>query len=218
MSIERGQTAQGQTAALGEMRAARRRRFVEQLDLMEVLYRVYLGVIFGGIALAVIAGWVEEAPATAAAIADMRSHGPAVLGMTLALAILVGLRSGSRGGPLAIEAAEVQYVLLAPIDRGTALRPAALRQLRIAVLAGAVLGARHRQLRLPPAARLAGRVDRLSGAVRRAAAALHPLRGAARLGPPPAAGRGDGDRDRAGRLVARRPPARHDHLAGDDGR
>ena len=134
MSIE-------QTAALGQMRAARRRHFVEQLDLMEVLYRVYLGVIFGGIALAVIAGWVEEAPATAAAVADMRDHGPAVLGLVLALAVLLGLRSGARGGPLAIEAAEVQYVLLAPIDRGTALRPAALRQLRVAVLGGAVLGA-----------------------------------------------------------------------------
>ena len=131
----------GQTAALGELRAARRRRFVERLDVMEVLYRVYLAAIFGGIALVVIAGWVEEAPATAAAVADMKEHGPAVLGLALALAVLVGLRSGSRGGPLAIEAAEVQYVLLAPIDRGAALRPAAWRQLRIAVLAGAVLGA-----------------------------------------------------------------------------
>jgi hypothetical protein len=134
-------TEQGQTTALGEMRAARRRRFVEQLDVMEVLYRVYLAAIIGGIALAVIAGWVEEAPATAAAVAGMRDHGPAVLGLALALAVLVGMRSGARGGPLAIEAAEVQYVLLAPIDRGAALRPAALRQLRIAVLVGAVLGA-----------------------------------------------------------------------------
>jgi hypothetical protein len=132
---------QGQSAALGELRAARRRRFVAQLDLMEVLYRVYLGAIFGGIALAVIAGWVEEAPVGAGAVANMSAQGPTVLGLVLALAILTGLRSGARGGPLAIEAAEVQYVLLAPIDRGAALRPAAWRQLRVAVLAGAVLGA-----------------------------------------------------------------------------
>jgi hypothetical protein len=134
-------TEQVQTAALGELRAARRRRFVEQLDVMEVLYRVYLAAIFGGIALAVIASWVEEAPATVRAVADMGEHGPAVLGLALALAILMGLRSGARGGPLAIEAAEVQYVLLAPIDRGAALRPAAWRQLRVGVLGGAVLGA-----------------------------------------------------------------------------
>jgi hypothetical protein len=130
-----------QTVALGELRAARRRRFVAQIDVMEVLYRVYLAAIFGGIALAVIAGWVEEAPASAAAIVDMKEHGPAVLGLALALAVLMGLRSGARGGPLAIEAAEVQYVLLAPIDRGAALRPTAWRQLRIAVIGGAVLGA-----------------------------------------------------------------------------
>jgi hypothetical protein len=123
------------------MRAARRRRFVEHLDVMEVLYRAYLAAIFGAIALAILAGWVEEAPATARAIADMKEHGPAALGLALALAVLMGMRSGARGGPLAIEAAEVQYVLLAPIDRAAALRPAALRQLRIAVLAGAVLGA-----------------------------------------------------------------------------
>ncbi|HEX4669070.1 MAG TPA: hypothetical protein VH275_03730 [Solirubrobacterales bacterium] len=134
-------TEQVQTAALGEMRSARRRRFVERLDVMEVLYRVYLAAIFGAIGLAVLASWVEEAPATARAVADMRDHGPAVLGLAVALAVLMGMRSGARGGPLAIEAAEVQYVLLAPIDRGVTLRPAALRQLRIAVLAGAVLGA-----------------------------------------------------------------------------
>jgi hypothetical protein len=134
-------TEQVQTAALGDMRSARRRRFVERLDVMEVLYRVYVTAIFGAIGLALLAGWVEEAPATARAIEDMRDHGPAALGLAVALAVLMGMRSGARGGPLAIEAAEVQYVLLAPIDRGVTLRPAALRQLRIAVLAGAVLGA-----------------------------------------------------------------------------
>jgi hypothetical protein len=134
-------TEQGQIAALGALRAARRRRFVEDLDLMEVLYRLYLAVIFGGIALGYLGQWVEEAPATAQAIADIRGQGPAVLGLALALAALVGMRSGARGGPLAIEAAEVQYVLLAPIDRGAALRPAALRQLRVAVIGAAVLGA-----------------------------------------------------------------------------
>lgn len=123
------------------MRAARRRRFVEDIDLMEILYRVYVAAIFGGIALAYLADLVAEAPATAQAVADMREHGPAALGLALALAVLIGMRSGARGGPLAIEAAEVQYVLLAPIDRGAALRPAALRQMRTAAIAGAVLGA-----------------------------------------------------------------------------
>jgi hypothetical protein len=127
--------------ALREMRSVRRRRFVGQLDVMEVFYRVYVAAIFGAIALSVVAGAVHDASLNGRAVEDIARNGPALLGLTVALAVLAGLRSGARGGPLAIEDAEVQYVLLAPIDRGTALRSAALRQLRIGTLAGAVLGA-----------------------------------------------------------------------------
>ncbi len=123
------------------MRSARRGRYVERLDVMEVLYRVYVTAIFAGIGLALLAGAINEAPATPDAIDSLRTHGPAVLGLVVAVGALAGLRSGARGGPLAIEAAEVQYVLLAPLDRGFALRPAALRQMRIGVLVGAVAGA-----------------------------------------------------------------------------
>jgi hypothetical protein len=123
------------------MRSARRRRFVGQIDAMEVLYRVYVAAIFAAIVLSVVAGAVHDAHLTDGAVAGIADDGPALLGLGVALAVLAGLRSGARGGPLAIEDAEVQYVLLAPIDRGTALRSAALRQLRIAMLAGAVLGA-----------------------------------------------------------------------------
>src|SRR4051812_41088967 len=58
--------------------------------------------------------------------------------------VLGSLRSGARGGPLVIEAADVQYLLLAPVDRGFALRGVVLRQLRtrafFAVVIGAVVG------------------------------------------------------------------------------
>ncbi len=136
-----GRAEGGAEAALREMRSARRRQYVERLDVMEVLYRVYVTAIFAGIGLALVAGAINEAPATPSAIDSLRQHGPAVLGLIVAVGALAGLRSGARGGPLAIEAAEVQYVLLAPLDRGFALRPAALRQLRIAALVGAVVGA-----------------------------------------------------------------------------
>ncbi len=143
--VSGGQGATGVTttgiAALRDMRRARRRHFVEQLDVMEVLYRVYVGVIFAGIAIALLAGAVSETPAGTSALAAIRDHGPAVLGLAVALGALVGARSGARGGPLAIEPAEVQYVLLAPVDRGSALRPAALRQLRTGAIGGAVVGA-----------------------------------------------------------------------------
>ena len=92
----------------------------QQLDVMEVLYRVYLG---GDLRRdrprAVLAGAVHEAPADAGRDRrDLRRTGRPCSGSSLALAVLAGLRSGARGGPLAIEAAEVQYVLLAPVDRG----------------------------------------------------------------------------------------------------
>src|ERR671927_603346 len=53
----------------------------------------------------------------------------------------LGLRSGSRGGPLSLEAAEVRVVLLAPIRRQLALRAPALRQVRSAAFGGLCVGA-----------------------------------------------------------------------------
>jgi hypothetical protein len=122
------------------MRSARRRRYVQRADVMEVLYRVYLGAIAGLFVLAFLAGALHEVPADPGSVHSIRDHGPAILGIVVALLVYAGLRTGARGGPLAIEAAEVRYTLLAPVSRRTALRPAALAQLRVAVLAGAVLG------------------------------------------------------------------------------
>src|SRR5262249_9118400 len=113
----------------------------EEIDLMEALYRIYLGAIFGAIGLGVLGGLIHETPATDDAVQWLRHEGSAVLGTAVATAVMIGLRTGARGGPLAIRAAEVQYVLMAPLRRGTALRATALRQLRIATLAGLVLGA-----------------------------------------------------------------------------
>ncbi len=128
-------------AAMKAMRRARRRRYVARADVMEVLYRVYLGGLAAVFILAFLAGALHEVPADPSSVEGIRAHAPAVIGLAVALLVLAGLRSGARGGPLAIEAAEVRYTLLAPISRRTALRPAALAQLRIAVLAGAIFGA-----------------------------------------------------------------------------
>jgi len=123
------------------MRAARRRRYVARTDVMEVLYRVYLGGLAALFALAFLAGALHEVPADPASVADIGAHAPAIIGIGVALLVYAGLRAGARGGPLAIEAAEVRYTLLAPVSRRTALRPAAVAQLRIATIAGAILGA-----------------------------------------------------------------------------
>ncbi len=133
--------ARDPVAAMKAMRAARRRRYVARTDVMEVLYRVYLGALAAVFILAFLAGALHEVPADPGSVDGIRAHAPAVIGIAVAVLLLAGLRSGARGGPLAIEAAEVRYTLLAPVSRRTALRPAALAQLRNAVLFGALFGA-----------------------------------------------------------------------------
>ena len=70
--------------------------------------------------------------------------------MVAAFVLAVGLRSGSHGGPLALERAEVRHVLLAPVDRTAALRAPAIRQLRFLAFVGIVAGAIAGQLASPP--------------------------------------------------------------------
>ena len=126
--------------ALRDLRTARRRRYAEQVDWLETLYRLYLGVLVGGWGLALISGALADVRVDRHTVEEIHRHGPAVLGLVVALAVAGGLRSGARGGPLVIEAADVQHVLLAPVDRGAALRGLAFRRLRNAAFAGAVLG------------------------------------------------------------------------------
>ena len=185
---------------------------------MEVLYRVYLGAIAALFVLAFLAGALHEVPADPAAVEDIRLHAPAIFGIAVAVLMLAGLRAGARGGPLAIEAAEVHYTLLAPVSRRTALRPAALSQLRIAVIAGAVFGAvvGNFVFRRFPGRRC--RVDRLARRLRRAGPDRGAGRRPARLGAAAADRRRRGDRRGAGRLVGARPGARLEQLADHDAR
>ena len=128
-------------AALGDLRRVRRRKHRQELDWIDALYRVYLIAIFGAVALALVSGAVADARVTAANVRDLSDYGPAALGLLVALAIVAGLRSGLRGGPLAIEAAEVQHVLLSPVDRRAALRGLGVRRFRTSVFIGVVVGA-----------------------------------------------------------------------------
>ena len=130
----------GALEALRELRAARRRRYRAELDWIDGLYRIYLAAIFGAVGIALVSGALADARVDAQTVGDIASDGPALLGLLVAVGIAAGLRSGARGGPLALEAAEVQHVLLAPIDRATALRGLALRRLRTAMFVGAIVG------------------------------------------------------------------------------
>src|SRR5437763_7350222 len=102
---------------LADLRRARRKQRTADFDTFEALYRAYVTGIFAGIAILMISGAIGEGKVTASTLVHIRRDGPAVVGAAVALCIAVGLRSGGRGGPLVIEAADVRHVLLAPIDR-----------------------------------------------------------------------------------------------------
>lgn len=99
-----------------------------------------MAAIFGGLGLAVVAGYAGGTPVGPGTLARVVERGPAVVGLALAAAVGLGLRSGAHGGPLAVERADVHVVLLAPVSRRQALLGPALRQLRFAAFTGAVLG------------------------------------------------------------------------------
>ena len=105
------------------------------------MYHAYLAGIACLVAVVVGSSVVGDTPLTAAQTEDLLQHGPPWLGVLASFVVAVGLRSGSFGGPLALERAEVRHVLLAPVDRTTALRAPAIRRLRFLLFAGSVTGA-----------------------------------------------------------------------------
>ena len=126
---------------LRDLRVARRRHYLRQLDWVDALYKAYLTAIAAGAATLVVSGALGDSKADAETLRTIEAHGPAVLGLLVALLVAGGLRTGARGGPLALERPDVHQILLAPVGRGLALRAPALSQLRGRVFAGAVAGA-----------------------------------------------------------------------------
>jgi len=81
------------------MRRARRLRRLGSLEWFEIAYRVYLAALVGGGVVLWLSGLVSDDPATAAQIAALNEHGPAVIGAGAALASLLwfaGLGLGAR--------------------------------------------------------------------------------------------------------------------------
>lgn len=135
-------SAEGDAAAavLRELRMRRRERRLGRLEWFDIAYKAYLVVLFGGGAVLWLTGLVGDEPVTTG-LADVAVDGRGLVSLVAATAVFVGLRSGARGGPLAIEAADVAHVLLAPVPRRAVLRLPFVQRLRTAVLAGLSLGA-----------------------------------------------------------------------------
>lgn len=126
--------------SLADWRRFRGQKRTAEIHWIDALYQAYLTGILGLAAIAVLSSMVGDDPLDAAQVAQVRVDGPGWIGLAAAFAIALGLRSGSRGGPLALERADVRHVLLAPVDRTAALRAPAVRQLRFLAFVGVVVG------------------------------------------------------------------------------
>jgi Family of unknown function (DUF6297) len=126
--------------ALRDLRRRRKLHRLGNLDWFEAAYRVYLFGFFGGGAVLWISSSIKDTPVSDSVAADVLAHGPAVLGLLVAFAFMAGVRGGAQGGPVALESADVVYVMLAPIDRRRALWKPAVQRLRSAVFTGAMAG------------------------------------------------------------------------------
>src|SRR5262245_25449804 len=143
------------SAALREMRRARRTRRLGQLEWFEIAYRVYLAALFGGLAVMWLSDLVKDQPATPSELAEVTTRGPAVIGLVAVAAVAFGLRSGSDGGPVSLESGDARHLLLAPIPRSEVLLRPVGQRMRAMAFAGGVIGAIAGQLasrRLPGSA------------------------------------------------------------------
>ncbi len=140
-AIEGATTVEESRDALRELEWARRDNRRRQIDIWEAIYQAYL-VGFTLVAVTAMASsLLPSQPVSEATTAWLVDRGGALVGLVVAAAVITGLRSGARGGPLAFDAPTVSYVLQSPVDRAFVTRRAAVAQLRTAVLWGTLGGA-----------------------------------------------------------------------------
>ena len=129
---------------LYDLRRRRKRHRLGDIEWFDAAYRVYLVALFGGGTVLWISSSISDTTVSDQAVADIAKNGPALIGLITALTFLAALRSGAQGGPLALEAPDVAYVMLSPVDRTRALlRPVTQRARSAASLAatfGAIVG------------------------------------------------------------------------------
>jgi len=126
--------------SLAAWRRFRRQKRTAEIHWIDAFYQAYLTGILGLIAIAVLSSMVGDEVLRPDQVDRVLEHGRGWIGAAAAFALALGLRSGSRGGPLALERAEVRHVLLAPVDRTSALRAPAVRQLRFLAFVGLLVG------------------------------------------------------------------------------
>lgn len=151
MSSRREHRLDDAASALDSLRVRRFSRRMQRMDRFDAFYRAYVTALAGGMFVLLLSEWIGGTPLRAPR-SSLAVDGAALLGLLSAIAIAAGIRSGSRGGPLSLEAPDVRHVVLSPVPRSVSLRPPALRQLRFLAATAAATGGIAGQLashRLP---------------------------------------------------------------------
>jgi hypothetical protein len=123
------------------MARARRRHRAAGVDVFEGFYQAYLTAFGCGVAVLLASDAIGDHKLTSAQMHSVVTRGPGLIGLGIAVVFAVAVRSGSRGGPLVLPAADVRHVLLAPVPRDRALRGPAVRQVRFSAFVGLIVGA-----------------------------------------------------------------------------
>lgn len=121
----------------------------------DLAYRVYTTALAVLVLTVFASGLVGDERLDAARTDTVAQQGPVWAGLLLAAALTLGVRSGLRSGPLALESADVHHLLLAPLDRGQVLRVPAVSMVAYGAAGAAAVGALAGELlsqRLPGSA------------------------------------------------------------------
>ncbi len=124
--------------AVAELRSTRRRRRLGDTNWGDLAYRVYTTAFFVLVIAVMLSGWVGDSEVEASDVGQVAADGPAWAGLVFAAVILAAIRSGSRGGPISLDAADVHHLLLAPTNRTATLRRPTISVLGYGVLTGVV--------------------------------------------------------------------------------
>ena len=127
--------------ALRDLSRARRRNRAAGVDVFQGFYQAYVTAFGCGVAVLLASDAIGDVRVDNAQLHDIVTRGPGLIGLAVAVVLAIGVRSGSRGGPLVLPAADVRHVLLAPVPRSYALRGPSVHQLRFSAFAGLVAGA-----------------------------------------------------------------------------
>ena len=120
------------------LRTARRRRRLGDTHWGDLAYRVYTTALTCIVVAMMLSGWIGDEALDDPGVAQLTRSGPAWAGVVLAVAVLAMVRSGSRGGPIALEATDVHHLLLSPADRTATLRRPSIDVVGYGTLTGIV--------------------------------------------------------------------------------